>query len=67
MTKAISFSKKNILDKDLKIVNEILKSGLLTNGKYTDKFEKKFSEYTNSQYIDWYLKFFENFKKQKVV
>ncbi len=50
MVKAIPFSKKNILDKDLKLVNKILKSGWLTHGKYTGKFEKKFSEYTNSKY-----------------
>lgn len=50
MIKTIPFSKKNILDKDLKIVNKILKSGWLTHGKYTDLFEKKFSEYTNSKF-----------------
>tara|TARA_B100000886_G_scaffold335796_1_gene293439 strand:- start:162 stop:1277 length:1116 start_codon:yes stop_codon:yes gene_type:complete len=46
----ISFSKKNILDKDLKIVNRILKSGWLTHGKYTHQFEKNFLGYTGSKY-----------------
>ena len=39
MNTNIPFSKKNILDKDLKVVNKILKSGWLTHGKYTEKFE----------------------------
>ena len=31
--KPVPFSKKNITDKDIKIVNKILKSGWLTHGK----------------------------------
>ncbi len=46
----IPFSKKNILDKDLKVVNKILKSGWLTHGKYTEKFEKEFSKFTKSKF-----------------
>tara|TARA_B100000035_G_scaffold303851_1_gene302886 strand:+ start:794 stop:1909 length:1116 start_codon:yes stop_codon:yes gene_type:complete len=50
MVKSIPFSKKNILDKDLKLVNKILKSGWLTHGKYTEQFENKFSQFTKSKY-----------------
>ena len=50
MVKSIPFSKKNILDKDLKLINKILKSGWLTHGKYTEQFENKFSQFTKSKY-----------------
>ena len=50
MIKKIPFSKKNILDSDLTIVNKILKSGWLTHGKYTEKFEKNFSKFTESKF-----------------
>ncbi len=50
MNRKIPFSKKNILDKDLKLVNRILKSGWLTHGKYTNQFEKNFSSYIGSKY-----------------
>jgi len=48
--KPIIFSKKNITDKDIKIINKILKPGWLTNGEYTTKFENKFKKYTKSKY-----------------
>ena len=48
--KPVPFSKKNITDKDIKIVNKILKSGWLTHGKYTTKFENEFKKYTKSKY-----------------
>ena len=36
------FSKSNIGSSDIKVVNEVLKSGWLTHGKYTSLFEKAF-------------------------
>ena len=42
--KPVPFSKKNITDKDIKIVNKILKSGWLTHGKNTAKFENEFKK-----------------------
>jgi perosamine synthetase len=48
--KPVPFSKKNITDKDIKIVNKILKSGWLTHGKNTAKFENEFKKYTKSKY-----------------
>ena len=46
----IPFSKKNINNKDLKIVNKILKSGWLTHGKYTEQFENTFSKFSKSKF-----------------
>ena len=46
----IKFSKVNIIDSDLKKVNEVLKSGWLTHGKYTKLFEKEFKKFTKSNF-----------------
>ncbi len=46
----INFSKNNILPKDIKKVNSVLKSGWLTHGIYTKKFEALFRNFTNSKY-----------------
>ena len=47
---SIKFSKPNIFESDLKLVKKTIKSGWLTHGKNTTKFEEKFKEYTNSKY-----------------
>ena len=48
--KQIKFSKVNIADSDLKKVNQVLKSGWLTHGKYTKLFEKEFKKFTNTKF-----------------
>ena len=48
--KEIKFSKLNILQKDINLVGKIIKSGWLTHGKYTKKFEDEFKKYTKSKY-----------------
>ena len=47
---SIKFSKPNIFESDLKLVKKTIKSGWLTHGKNTTKFEEKFKKYTNSRY-----------------
>jgi perosamine synthetase len=46
----IKFSKSNINQKGLSLVNKVIKSGWLTHGKYTDLFEKEIKKYTGSKY-----------------
>ena len=46
----VEYSKKEIYGKDLKKVNQVLKSGWLTHGIFTDEFEKEFCKYTGSKY-----------------
>tara|TARA_B100001121_G_scaffold207757_1_gene181755 strand:+ start:10646 stop:11764 length:1119 start_codon:yes stop_codon:yes gene_type:complete len=46
----IKFSEKIISSKCLKDINDIIKSGWLTHGKYTTLFEEKFRKFTNSKY-----------------
>ena len=48
--KPVPFSNKNIRSEDIKIVNKILKSGWLTHGENTNKFEKEFKRFTKSKY-----------------
>ena len=48
--KSIKFSKTNIADKDIKLVEKIIKSGWLTHGKFTTDFENQFKKYTKSKY-----------------
>ena len=48
--KSIKFSKTNIVDKDIKLVGKIIKSGWLTHGKFTADFENQFKKYTKSKY-----------------
>ena len=48
--KSIKFSKTNIVDKDIKLVGKIIKSGWLTHGKFTTDFENQFKKYTKSKY-----------------
>ncbi len=46
----IKFSKNNIQNKDIKVVEKILKSGWLTHGNYSKQFEQKFISFTKSKY-----------------
>jgi perosamine synthetase len=48
--KKIKFSLPNILNQDKKLVNDIINSGWLTHGKYTDLFESEIKKYTNAKY-----------------
>ena len=48
--KNIKFSKHNFTQYDLNLVSKIIKSGWLTHGKYTNLFEQKFSNFTDSKY-----------------
>ena len=41
----VKFSKPNIFANDLNLVKKTIKSGWLTHGKNTTKFEKKFKKY----------------------
>jgi perosamine synthetase len=50
MSNMINFSHKSISNNDIKVVSEILKSGWLTQGKYTKLFEEEFSRFVNSKY-----------------
>ena len=46
--RSIGFNKKNFNQKVFKNVEEVLRSGWLTHGKYTSLFEREFSKYVNS-------------------
>ena len=46
----IEFSKKEIYLKDIKNVEKVIKSGWLTHGVFTKKFEDEFTKFTNSKY-----------------
>ena len=46
----VKFSKPNINVKDIKNVVNILQSGWLTHGKYTQLFEKSFAAFTGAKY-----------------
>ncbi len=48
--KQIKFSKTNISQEDINLVGKIIKSGWLTHGKFTKKFEDEFKKFTNSKY-----------------
>ena len=48
--KEIKFSKINISQKDINLVGKIIKSGWLTHGKFTTKFENEFKKFTKSKY-----------------
>ena len=50
MNKTIRFSVPNISLSDTKIVTKILRSGWLTHGSYTQKFEDEFKKFTKSKY-----------------
>ena len=46
----VKFSKPSITNVDLDLVKKTIKSGWLTHGLNTTKFEEKFKDYTNSKY-----------------
>ena len=46
----INFSRNPITKKDRSLVSKILKSGWLTHGLYSQKFEYEFSKFTNSKF-----------------
>ena len=46
----ISFSKLNINEKELLVVKNIIKSGWLTHGKYTQMFENEMKKFTKTKY-----------------
>lgn len=47
---SIEFSHKNITEEDIKQINKVFRSGWLTHGKFTERFEKEFCKFTNSKY-----------------
>lgn len=47
---SIKFSKQNISNKTVKLVSESIKSGWLTHGENTKKFELEFKKYTKSKF-----------------
>ena len=51
MNKNINFSHKSITKKDINSVANVLKSGWLTHGKYTQLFENEFSNFIKSIYF----------------
>ncbi len=50
MSQKIRFSNPEIKNNDIDLVSNIIKSGWLTHGKFTDEFENLFKKYTNSKY-----------------
>ena len=48
--KTIPFSSPDIQDSDLKAVESVIRSGWLAHGKYSEKLEELFCEYTNAKY-----------------
>ncbi len=48
--KKINFSRININNSDISLIGQILKSGWLTHGKYTQYFENSIKKFTNSKY-----------------
>ncbi len=50
MKQKVNFSHNSIFKKDINVVKKILKSGWLTHGKYTSKFEEEFSRFVNAKY-----------------
>lgn len=51
MNKYIPYGRQKIFRSDFIEVQKALKSNLLSAGEYVTKFEKLFSEYTNSKYV----------------
>jgi len=48
--KPINFSNVDIVESDIKRVNEVLRSGWLTHGKYAELFDQEFKNYTKSNF-----------------
>lgn len=51
MDKYIPYGRQKIFRSDFIEIQKALKSNLLSAGEYVNKFEKLFSEYTNSKYV----------------
>ena len=45
-----SFSRADISEDDINLVNEVIRSGWLTHGKYSLAFEEEFAKFTKSKY-----------------
>ena len=50
MIKKVPFSKPDIIDKDIEAVIEVIKSGWLAHGKYSEKLEETFCNFTGAKY-----------------
>ena len=50
MNKNISFSSPDIQDGDLQVVEDVIRSGWLAHGKYSDRLEELFCNYTEVKY-----------------
>lgn len=50
MNTFIPLAKPNITDKDINLVVEVLKSGMLVQGKYAEELEHKFAKLSNTQF-----------------
>ena len=48
--KKIAFSSPDIIDSDIQLVEDVIRSGWLTHGKYSTEFEKVFADFTGSKY-----------------
>ncbi len=48
--KKIPFAKPIINEQDIKLINKVIKSGILTHGPIGLKFEEQFSKFTNLKY-----------------
>ena len=48
--KTIPFSSPDIQDSDLKAIESVIRSGWLTHGKYSERLEELFCEYTGANY-----------------
>ncbi len=46
----LPFSKPDISEREIELVKQVLLSGWLTTGKYTEEFEKKIKEYCDVKY-----------------
>jgi dTDP-4-amino-4,6-dideoxygalactose transaminase len=46
----IPLAKPNILEKDIELVADVIRSGMLVQGKYVDLLEKSISNYTHSKH-----------------
>tara|TARA_Y100000741_G_scaffold360985_1_gene344201 strand:- start:7240 stop:8364 length:1125 start_codon:yes stop_codon:yes gene_type:complete len=50
MIKKVPFSKPDIIDKDIEKVVEVIKSGWLAHGKFSEKLEEIFCNFTGAKY-----------------
>lgn len=50
VSRFIPLAKPNILEKDILLVNDVLRSGMLVQGKYVTELEKSFVQFTGSKF-----------------